>query len=243
MKEIKEGMLFKEVCQIPNIRASSILRYGSNIMRGMKMNGVKIWFPKSFRAPDAELNKKLIGRMRLKQMEGEESQFFLIPDLSFIQEGILLKEIFKRPEFEIKFIKDFDTSLIKGITISNVKIWFPKTYRHIENDLDFASLNEMPLKKDLEIENKYFLRPPRPKLIANEIITEGQTLGDFLEDKDFNYIFNSHHGTISGVKVEGIPIFFPINYRESESILDREALGKMKIKRSTIMELGYFLEQ
>ena len=240
--EIKEGMLFREVCQIPKIQANSILKFGGNQMRGMKMNGVKIWFPIKYRASDSELNKKLIGRMRLMQMEGEELQFFLYPDLTFIKEEILLQEIFDRPELEIKYIKDRDISLVKGIKISEVKIWFPINYRRIENELDLVTLKEMPLKKDLEMENKFFLRPPRPELIPDKIITEGQTLEDFLEDKDFSYIFDQYHGRISGVKFKSIPIFFPTAYQVSETELDRDALGAMRIKRSTIMELAYFLE-
>lgn len=242
MEEIKEGMLFREVCQIPGIQANSIFGYQNNIMRGMKVNGVKIWFPKAYRASDAELNKKLIGRMRLKQMEGKEHQFFLIPDLTFIEDGMRFQEIFERQEFEIKYIKDQDTSIVKGVKLFNIKIWFPMTYRGVESGLDLVALKGMRLKKDLEMENKFFLIPPRPELIPDNIVTEGQTLEDFLEDKDFNYIFNPHHGTITGVKVEAIPIYFPKKFQVDQRYLDREALGAMKIKRSTIMELGYFLE-
>src|SRR5690606_10256357 len=116
------------------------------------------------------------------------------------------------------------------------------TYRGVESELNLASLKEMPLKRDLEMQNKFFLIPPRPELIPNDSITEGQTLKDFLEDKDFKYIFDPHHGTIKGVRVERVPIYFPRSFQVDQRDLNREALGAMKIKRSTIMELGYFLE-
>ncbi|MEP6262734.1 MAG: hypothetical protein ABJ092_14255 [Gillisia sp.] len=239
---IKEGMIFRNLMSNGELRKTWIFNYKGNEVRGVNIEGVKIWFPKKYRAAKEELKRKLLGRMQLKCMEGEEYQFFLIPDLTFIKNGILFQEIFERPEFEIKYIKDTETFVVKGVKIGNVKIWLPKTYRGVENEFDLVALKSMKLKKDLELENKYFLIPPPPEVIPDNIVIEGQTLEHFLEDKDFNYIFNSYHGTISGVKVQNIPIYFPKANQVSESELELDALGAMRIKRSTIMEVGYFLE-
>ncbi len=225
-------------------RLTLIMSPDGSICEGAKIGGVKIWFPRNLRTTRDELERQILAGMKLKEMTmyNGEKAFFLIPDLTFIKDGIHFQEIFERPEIEMKWIKDKGASIIKGVKISTIKIWFPINYRRIEDELDLAALKEMPLKKDLEMENKYFLKPPLPELIPDKIITEGQTLKDFLEEKDFSYIFNQYHGTISGVKFKSIPIFFPTAYQVSETELDRDALGAMRIKRSTIMELAYFLE-
>lgn len=242
MKEIREGMLFKEVMTNPELSKRWILNFKGDKIRGVNANGVNIWFPKKLQTFKSDLKPGLLKEMRLKGMEGDEPQFFLTPDLTFIKNGILFQEIFQRPELEVKWIRGRETSVVKGVKISNSKIWFPLAYRRLKNELDLTALKAMPLQRDSETENKFFLVPPRPELIPDNTIEQGQTLENFLEDKEFSWMFNQHHGTISGVKVNSIPIYFPRAYQVSFDELDRDGLAKMRIKRSTIMALGYFLE-
>lgn len=246
---LKEGMTLSDAVTeaekvLQTNRVIIIKAPDKSTCEGVKIGGVKIFFPKNLRDTKDNLKMPILAGMKLKEMTmyNGERAFFLIPDLTIIKEGIHLKELYERPEFDIKYIKERETAIVKGINISNINIWFPENYRRIVGELDLNSLQEMPLKKYLEMENKFFLRPPRPELIPDNNINKGQTLKDFLENKDFKYIFDPHHGTIKGVRVEGVPIYFPRSFQVDQRDLNREALGAMRIKRSTIIELAYFLE-
>lgn len=81
--EIQEGMLLRDLMVNKALQRDWIFTYGGGrIVRGVEVNGIKVWFPKKFRTVEEKLEKKLLGGMRLKSMEGEEPQFYLISDQS-----------------------------------------------------------------------------------------------------------------------------------------------------------------
>lgn len=84
MNEIREGMLFRDVIQNRTLEKTWIFTFGGGkIIRGIEANGVKVWFPKKLRTVKDKLEKKLLGGMRLKRMEGDEPQFFLVQEDQF----------------------------------------------------------------------------------------------------------------------------------------------------------------
>lgn len=76
---IKEGILFRKLMSNQKLCKTWIFNYRGEIVRGVNINGIKIWFPKELRTMKSDLNHKLLKEMRLKSMDDEELQFFLIP--------------------------------------------------------------------------------------------------------------------------------------------------------------------
>ncbi len=78
--EIKEGILFRKLMSNDEICKTWIFNFKGDEIRGVNANGIKIWFPKKLRTTLSNLNHKILAGMKLKRMDGEVIQFFLIPE-------------------------------------------------------------------------------------------------------------------------------------------------------------------
>lgn len=159
---ITEGMFLHEVAALAKENKIPIYiknRFGTSIKDRIEVDGIKIWLPMEYRTENNELRRDELKLMKLKEMvmHNGEKAYFLEPHDSHITEGMNFGDLRKRPEHSHTLIKYADNSLVGGIKIGGVPIYFPLKNRMSPNSLNLAVYDLWVLKKSEGDRLQYFL--------------------------------------------------------------------------------------
>lgn len=162
---IIEGMSLQEVAALASENGVTMYiksRFGTFIKNRIEVDGKKIWIPKDYRAKKEDLLTGELKLMKLKEMGSPNGDiaFFLEPNDSHIIGGMKFRDLRANNEYSHRLIIYPDNSLVGGIKIGGVPIYFPLLNRMSPGEFDLSAYDNLLLRSSEGDRIQYFLISP-----------------------------------------------------------------------------------